>query len=143
MYSVDYRSGEYLYESGVSNLMALYAAKISREKAAQLEKIITSPEYWPKYGVATTPTNSPYYSERRFWQGPIWINMNWLLREGARLNGLDALAERLRMTTIELIADGRKQDDSIFENYSAKSAAPGGTRDFSWSSALLIDLVNE
>lgn len=77
----------------------------------------------------------------KYWRGPIWINLNWLLFKGLSTYKYDALADRLKKDTISLI---RKH--GFYEYFDCRiseqnNGAYGG-KNFSWSAALTLDLIN-
>jgi hypothetical protein len=72
----------------------------------------------------------------RYWRGPIWLNLNWLLWRGLREHGQPALAAGLRESMIELVRGG-----GCFEYFHAVTGAGIGTPEFSWTAALALDLL--
>ena len=68
--------------------------------------------------------------------GPTWVNMNWVIIEGLRQRGEGELAAELRQRTLALVAD-----DGFFEYFSPLTGAGYGAPDFSWTAALVIDLL--
>lgn len=137
VFSQDYRTGQLLKEASIANLMPLYAGSLRENDVTKIADILTSPAYWPVNGVATVPVDSPYYGELRFWQGPVWINTNWLIVEGLKRNGQAELAKRLVGSTLAMV----QGKDSLYEYYSARTGQSAGTGNFSWSAALTIDMI--
>jgi hypothetical protein len=72
----------------------------------------------------------------RYWRGPIWINMNWLLWRGLREHGQPALAAALRRSMIEVVRAA-----GCYEYFHATTGAGVGTPEFSWTAALTLDLL--
>lgn len=72
----------------------------------------------------------------RYWRGPIWVNLNWLLWRGLRQHGQDALGAELRRATLELV-----REHGCYEYFHATSGAGVGTPEFSWTAALTLDLL--
>jgi hypothetical protein len=72
----------------------------------------------------------------RYWRGPIWINMNWLLWRGLRQHGQPALAGALRRSMIEVVRAA-----GCYEYFHATTGAGVGTPEFSWTAALVLDLL--
>jgi glycogen debranching enzyme len=56
-----------------------------------------------RLGLPTVPRSSPDFEARRYWRGPVWAIVNWLLILGLRRNGRLDLAERLRTGTLTAI----------------------------------------
>ncbi len=78
------------------------------------------------------------FSEERYWRGPVWINIDWFLMHGLEAYGYQDHAKRLRKTIIELC----KNEDfhEYFDPFTGKGL---GSILFSWSSALLLDVIME
>lgn len=72
----------------------------------------------------------------RYWRGPLWINMNWLLWRGLREHGHPALAAALRRSMLEVVRSA-----GCYEYFHATTGAGIGTEEFSWTAALTLDLL--
>ncbi|MEU4546542.1 hypothetical protein AB0F67_24620 [Nonomuraea dietziae] len=75
------------------------------------------------------------FDPARYWRGPSWINLTWLVWQGLR---------HRRADLAELLADGmvRAVTTSGFREYFDPFTLEGhGCRDFSWSAALVLDLL--
>ncbi len=118
----------------------LYAHIPDAARAARLVTYLAS----PAFGFDTDPTvgfpAASYdrfaegYSPRRYWRGPVWIQMNWLLQHGLQNYGYTAHAERLRRAIVEL-----PQVGGFREYFDPETGAGYGAEAFSWTAALLID----
>ncbi|HCT81583.1 MAG TPA: hypothetical protein DGT23_34415, partial [Micromonosporaceae bacterium] len=73
----------------------------------------------------------------RYWRGPVWINMNWLLWRGLLLHGQHELAVSLRSALLDLV--GRS---GCYEYFHPVTGEGIGTPDFSWTAALALDLLS-
>jgi hypothetical protein len=72
----------------------------------------------------------------RYWRGPLWINMNWLLWRGLHLQDQPVLADALRQTMLELV-----RTSGCYEYFHTETGAGVGTAEFSWTAALVLDLL--
>src|SRR5690606_33581209 len=105
-YSRDFVTHRLLKEPTVASLLPLYAGCISKERAAHLVKLIENEHlFGPAYPVPSTPLNSPWYNADRYWQGPTWLNTNWLIIDGLRRYGYHHHADVLTESTLELVRD--------------------------------------
>lgn len=137
-YNRDERTGELIKIPTISTFMPLYASALPTERVAALMRHLHDPStFGTKYPVPSTPLNSPYFTPNRYWQGPTWINMNWLLMDGLKRNQQHEEAERLRRSTIKTVARG-----GMHEYFSPHDAQPAGANDFSWTAALIIDMLS-
>jgi alpha,alpha-trehalase len=82
------------------------------------------------------PTSQPdesSFDPVRYWRGPIWVLVNWLVADGLLRTGFIDRAARLRTDTRALV------EQSFSEYYDPRSLAGIGGRSFSWSAALTLD----
>ena len=80
---------------------------------------------------------SPFFEPRRYWRGPVWVNINWLTAEALEWAGHDWRAEELRGSTLELVAE-----NGFWEYYDPRTGEGLGSDRFSWTAALTIDLLS-
>ncbi len=86
--------------------------------------------------IPSTPPDEPGFDPARYWRGPVWINVNWMLIRGLEALGLRGEARALAEETIELV-----QSAGLHEYFHAYTGEGLGGPDFSWSAALIIDLL--
>jgi glycogen debranching enzyme len=80
--------------------------------------------------------DSSFFDPLKYWQGPTWINTNWLIIEGLKRYGFTEEAEQLTKKSINVVA---KSGPS--EYFSPLDGSPAGAANFSWTAALTIDLL--
>lgn len=136
-YSRDARTGALLRHETIGGFLALYAGVVPDDQVDNLVATMTSPRYWSSYGVASVPIDDPQFHPCRYWQGPVWVNMNWLIADGLDRYGRTAAAKALRDNTFDMIA----ASGSMFEYYSPLDGTGAGSNRFSWTAALLLDLL--
>ncbi len=136
-YSRNFVTHKYLKESSIATLLPLYAGSITKERAEQLVKLIENDKlFGPAFPLPSTPLNSHWYKPFGYWQGPTWININWLIIDGLKRNGFDDHAEALKESTLELL-----NKSGLHEYFNPENGDPAGTDHFSWTAALTIDLM--
>ena len=92
-----------------------------------------------KYPLApSTSLDSPSFSHITYWRGPIWINTNWILYQGLRTYKYDEKAEKLRKAMLDLI-----RDNGFYEYFDPHDGSGYGSKDFSWTASLAIDLLHK
>ncbi len=127
----------------VDTLFPLYAAVPSAAQARRLwDEALWSPaRFGPSqdapWAVTSTSKSSPAYDPRRYWRGPVWINVNWFLIRGLERVGLAAEAAELRQLTLDLV-----RRSGFSEYYDPHTGDPLGSGGFSWSAALTLDLLS-
>src|SRR5205807_1737436 len=55
--------------------------------------------------VCTVPPGDPAFDARRYWRGPVWAPVNWLVAEGLEGAGMAAEAAGLRAETLALVGE--------------------------------------
>ena len=118
----------------------LFARIPSAERAQRMYEYLDSPAFCaldqPGYPVPSNSRRAADYSPNRYWRGPIWIQVNWLLMHGLRNYGFDAYAERVRAAIVEL-----PRDHGFYEYFNPETGQGHGTNQFSWTAALLLDVL--
>lgn len=126
-----------LKESTIATLMPLYAGTISKDRAKQLVRLLENQHvFGTNFPVPSVPANSSWFSPHAYWQGPTWINTNWLIIDGLKRMGFDDHAAALTESTIEMVKSA-----GCYEYFSPLDGSPAGTPNFSWTAALIIDLL--
>jgi hypothetical protein len=126
-----------------SSFSPLYAGIPSENKAKKLVNTMLS-----KFGnenmylcASFDPTNDRY-NPKKYWRGPVWINLNWMLYYGLLDYGYNDVAKRIKNDSIEIL-----EKVGFYEYFDArkniyKSIKKGyGGSNFSWSAALFLDLI--
>jgi len=138
-YSRNFITHNLIKVPSIAALMPLYSGKITNERAKELVQLLKDKkQFSPRYPVPTTPISSEWFKPHDYWQGPVWINTNWLIINGLRQYGFDEEAEELTKTTLELV-----EKSGLCEYFSPLDGSPAGIENFSWTAALTIDLLND
>ena len=136
-YSRDFITHRLLKTPSIATLLPLYAGCIDHKRAKQLVRLLESEhQFGPAYPVPSTPTDSSWFHPKLYWQGPSWVNMNWLIIDGLRRYGFHAHADALRESTLEMV-----EKSGFYEYFDPTSGEPAGADNFSWTAALTIDLL--
>jgi hypothetical protein len=138
-WSRDFITHRPLKNPSIATLMPLYAGCITKERAAKLVKLLEhDTKFGPAYPVPSVPLDSPDFDPDRYWQGPTWVNTNWLIIDGLKRYGFTEHASALRETTLEMVGRG-----GMAEYFDPNTAEPLGADGFSWTAALTLDLLNQ
>lgn len=80
--------------------------------------------------------DQPGFEADRYWRGPVWVNINWFVIRGLQELGLIAYADALLEETLALV-----HRNGWREFYHPRSGEGLGGEDFSWTAALVVDLL--
>jgi hypothetical protein len=134
-YPRDFVTHKLIKEPSVESLLPLYAGCITPERAAALVKTIENEHmFGPAHPIPSVPLNSPWFDAQRYWQGPTWMNMNWLIADGLKRYGYKEHAEALIESSLELVKDGH-----FNEYYNPLTGEPLGAPSFSWTAGVVLD----
>jgi mannosylglycerate hydrolase len=128
----------------VADLFPLYAGVPDETRARRLvdEHLLAPDRFGPSpdapWGVTTVAKSSGAFAPRNYWRGPVWINVNWCFVRGLERCGLTAEAASLRELTVRLVAQS-----GFVEYYEPTTGEPLGSREFSWSASLALDLLRD
>jgi len=136
-FSRDFITHRLLKVPSIATLMPLYAGCVSKERAAKLVALIEDDHrFGPSYPIPTVPLDSPDFNPERYWQGPVWMNTNWLIMDGLQHYGYSDHVAALRETSLEMVEKG-----GFAEYFDPNTSEPLGAQRFSWTAALTIDLL--
>jgi glycogen debranching enzyme len=123
----------------ISMFMPLFAGTASRDRAELLRGHIANVNrFKTNYPVPTVPMNHPLFEPRRYWRGPVWLSTNWFVIRGLQRYGYNEDAERLRQRTLEMV-----ESQGFREYYNPQTGEGLGAREFSWTAALVLDLLSK
>jgi glycogen debranching enzyme len=136
-WSRDFITHRLLKQPSIATLMPLYAGTISKERAEILvRKLEDDKQFGAAYAVPSVPLDSPMFDPDRYWQGPSWLNTNWLIAEGLDNYGYHDHASALRETSLEMVSKS-----GFAEYFDPNTGEPLGAHNFSWTAALAIDML--
>jgi glycogen debranching enzyme len=136
-YSRDFITHKLIIEPTIGTFMPLYAGSISKQRASELvKKLMDHRTYWLHHPVPSVPLDSKFFDADRYWQGPSWVNTNWLIIDGLRRYGFHTEAAELSTRTTAMVAHA-----GPYEYFNPVDGNGLGAENFSWTAALTIDLI--
>lgn len=85
---------------------------------------------------ATVPKDDPVFDPCRYWRGPVWANVNWLVVDMLEAGGHAEAASRLRHVTVDMVAE-----NGFWEYFHPYTGQGLGSDNFSWTAAVVVDLL--
>ncbi|HJL85753.1 MAG: trehalase family glycosidase [SAR324 cluster bacterium] len=137
-FSLDEITDEPIQVSTSACFLPLFAGLATNEQAAKIGSIL---ENWSEQGFHLVPSTSPFhpkYESQRYWRGPVWPHVNWMICEGLKNYGQDALAQKIREQTMDLISKL-----GFHEYYHPHGKSGFGGASFSWTAAVYLIWSND
>ena len=140
----DLRNEEIIPVHTSSGLMPLCGDVPTQEQAEKMLLTLESELFGGKRDdIYLCPTYSLLAEDvdfKKYWRGPVWINMNWLLYHGLQRYDMEDMAARVRQHSLELL-----EKHGIYEYFDPRKGEAEevacGTNTFSWSAALCVDFL--
>ncbi len=133
----DRRLGKSVDNPSIAGLLAVVAA-VPQNRAMQIGARIMELGETCRYLVPSQPATSPHFDGKRYWRGPVWLIVNYLISDGLkRANQID-VAERIISDSLDLIANS-----GFAEYYDPNTGEPCGGKSFTWTAAMVIEFLTQ
>lgn len=116
-----------------TSFLAFYAGVGSDAQRARLLAALERVSQTASYMVPSLEKGSREYDHMRYWRGPIWLVVSYMVAQGLADTGHADWAERIRQDSAELIAKS-----GFYESFSPETGAGTGGDDFSWTAAMWL-----
>ncbi len=130
----DVIADEPIEEVTTATVLPLYAGLANDDQAQEMVDLIREWEGATSFAISSTHPSSSRYEPQRYWRGPVWLHINWLIALGLKDYGYEELADRLRVAARKCV-----ETSGFFEYFDAESGAGCGGDDFSWTAAVAIN----
>ncbi len=141
-FDYDLVSGQAIHAHVAAGFSPLYAGVPNAAQAELILANLNTYGFCPLdevcWAVPSYDKLEPGYSPSRYWRGPVWINVNWVLYRGLCRYGFQAYAEHVKQAIIKL-----PSEYGFYEYFDPDTGQGHGSESFSWTAALLLDLLLE
>jgi hypothetical protein len=136
---IDARSGEPIRVRVGSGFAPLLAEVPDERRAARLVATLDDVAVTTDHGAWLVPSlarDDPRFEPERYWRGPAWPVVQWVVQQGLDRYGYGARAARLRHGLLDTAARA-----GIWEHYDPVTGRPGGADRFAWTAAIVLELL--
>ena len=116
-----------------AGLLPLFGHLATEQQASKLAALIDEWLRATPFGLASTHPASDRYEPQRYWRGPVWLHINWMIALGLDDYGYTELAQDLRERSIRCV-----ETAGFYESFNAETGAGCGGGDFSWTAAIAL-----
>lgn len=138
----DLRGGKQIVEKEIGGLIPMFAGIPDQEQASHLNAYLENLHNRNFYLCPSFDVDSPRFDSKRYWRGPIWPHMNWMLHQGLLQYGFDEMAGTVKKDTLEIV-----DNFGFFEYFEPQKTIASklekgyGGDLFSWTASSIIDLI--
>jgi hypothetical protein len=128
----------------IIGFLPMWAGVADSSKAARLIESLTNPdEFWRKHGVPTLAADEGYYNPIGYWNGPVWVQWDYLVFRALLDYGYQDEAFELANRVLDQMAYHLKKDHVFWEFYSPDDRQAGWNQTYIWAglaARFLIDM---
>jgi hypothetical protein len=149
-YQVDKVDHDFTYENPndlkrqeLIGFLPLWAGIADKNQAKQLVEHMTNPDkFWQEYGIPSLAADDPYYDPEGYWNGPVWVEWQYLFLRGLLdYNYHDVAAELVDKVAANMISQ-LKEDHTFWEFYSPDEQWGGHHQTYIWA-GLIAKMLHE
>lgn len=139
----DLRKNDQIKHKEIGGLVALTANVADRKQANHLNDYLQNLHQRDYYLCPSFDPDSPLFDSKRYWRGPIWPQMNWLVYQGLLSNDFTETAALVRSDLLETVTQV-----GFYEYFEAQKSVASqltkgyGGANFSWTAACVLDLIH-
>lgn len=140
-YNADKKDNDFTFEKEndlkrmeIIGFLPLWAGIASPEQAQRLVGHLTNPDkFWRPYGVPSLAADDPFYNDKGYWNGPVWVEWDYLIQRGLQTYGYDAEARELVNRVSAGMIHQLKTNHNLWEFYSPDTTWAGYHRTYIWA----------
>lgn len=138
--------GTFSYRKAASNFYPLIAGIPDKDRADRmLAHLLDEKEFWGEFVIPTISRDDPAFSQpsQQYWRGTIWPPTNYLVYQGLKNYGYDAVASEFAARSAALFMRSWENFQLSPENYDSRTGEAEGQRYQSWGPLFALIALEE
>lgn len=132
----DRTTGTLIDSASIGGLLPVFAG-VAPERAQAVAQTITREGERVAFIVPSHSVDDPRFDAKRYWRGPVWLVVNYMIADGLRSAGQVEVADAIIGSSLELIARS-----GFAEYYDPLDGEPLGGKTFTWTAAMVLEFLN-
>lgn len=116
-----------------ASFLAFYAGVGSEDQRGRLLDALARLRRSAAFLLPSLEAGSREYDHRRYWRGPVWLVVSYMVAVGLAEQGHADWAEQIKADSARLI-----ETSGFFESFSPETGEGSGGPDFSWTAAMWL-----
>jgi hypothetical protein len=133
---LDRVTGALVDSPSIGGLLAAFAP-IPPSRAASIADRIQTLGQTLNHLVPSHDPADARFDGMRYWRGPVWLIVNYMIADGLRRQGQAETADKIVASSLTLI-----ESSGFAEYYDPESGAPCGGGSFTWTAAMVIEFLS-
>ena len=134
---LDRVTGRLIDSPSVAGLLSVLAP-IPEDRAAGIARRIEDIGTRTTFLIASHDPADPRFDGRRYWRGPAWLIVNYMIADGLARQGQNDVAKRIISDSLALI-----RESGFAEYYDPMTGEPCGGLEFTWTAAMVIEFLDK
>ena len=131
----DRTTSELIDSASSGGILPAFAA-LPPDRIKALVQTIEARSRSAHYIVPSHDPEDPRFEPRRYWRGPVWLVVNYMIADGIARSGEIAAAEAITRSSLELI-----HESGFAEYYNPHTGHRLGGGRFTWTAAMVLELL--
>jgi len=131
----DRSTGQLVESASIGGLLPVFAA-IPPGRAEAIARTIEAWSGAVRHIIPSHDPTDPRFEAKRYWRGPAWLVMNYMIQDGLSAVGETTVAEHIVRSSLDLITQS-----GFAEYYDPHSGEPCGGGRFTWTAAMVIEFL--
>lgn len=131
---LDRVAGRLIDNPSSGGLLAAFAP-IPPDRAARIAASIEA--HGTRFRVASQAPGTPGFDAKRYWRGPVWLVVNYMIADGLERAGQAEAAAAIRASSLRLITES-----GFAEYYDPLTGEGLGGGQFTWTAAMVLEFLS-
>lgn len=133
---LDRVAGGLIDSPSVGGILPVFAG-LAPERVKPLVKRLEALALRARFIVPSHDPDDARFDAKRYWRGPVWLIVNYMIYDGLKAAGEDEMAAKIMASSLSLISES-----GFAEYYDPQTGAPYGGGRFTWTAAMVLEFLS-
>ncbi|MHB1110577.1 MAG: amylo-alpha-1,6-glucosidase [Devosia sp.] len=134
---LDRTTGALIDSASIGGILPVFGG-VPKDRAHEIARGIERQAGGVRFLIPSHDPLDPRFEAKRYWRGPAWLVMNYMIADGLQAIGETEVAGHIVRSSLELIAQS-----GFAEYYDPLTGEPCGGGRFTWTAAMVIEFLKQ